>query len=275
MRNTFLIAILWLLSSVCVAWSANYRTQANLRFSHKTHDKNSVSCATCHVDREVSAPESAPGMPAGWQPLRRTPIVDSAAGSVLSQKPEVDDTFGRPGEKRCLECHFKTREKADCGLCHLEKPGHTERERHRLKDVFKFSHQKHAQFECSRCHQGITNWENLDGHYIAGRMTDCLECHDGLNTPKNCVMCHSPTPRPEDHTRNYEKKHGMAYRSDPRRCSMCHEDSSCLDCHSRKPRDHTLAWVKRRHGLAAQTNPQKCQACHADKQVCRRCHENW
>ncbi|MBU1109110.1 MAG: hypothetical protein KKB51_20705 [Candidatus Riflebacteria bacterium] len=245
-----------------------------MRFSHKTHDKNSVSCVTCHVDREISETATMPGLPAGWQPLRNTPIVDPAAGSVTTQKQGMDDTFARPGEKRCLECHFKTREKADCGLCHLEKPANTERARQRLKKEFKFNHKKHEKFECSRCHPGITNWENLDGHYIEGRMENCLECHKGQETPKNCVMCHNPTPRPADHTRNYEKKHGMAYRFDPNGCSMCHEDSSCLDCHSRKPRDHTLAWVKRRHGISAQTNPQKCQACHSDPYVCKRCHDN-
>lgn len=275
MRNIFIIVSVWLLTSVCVAWAASYRTQANLRFSHHTHDKNSVSCATCHVDREMGNTDKMPDLPAGWQPLRRTPIVEPGAGSVSSQKPEINDTFGRPGEDRCLQCHFQTREKADCGLCHLEKPGYTERKRHRYEKPFSFSHKVHEQTECSYCHPGITAWETLDGHHIRGSMKNCLECHNGRQVPMTCVMCHNPTPRPKDHTRNYEKKHGMAYRSDPQHCAMCHEDSSCIDCHSRKPRDHTLAWVKRRHGIAALTNPQKCRACHLDQHVCLRCHENW
>lgn len=256
------------------AGAAELKTQANLRFSHKTHEKNSVNCAVCHVDREPP-PSAEPAVPPGWQPLRPTSIVATDAGGIFSQKPEVDDTFGRPGEKRCLECHFKKREKSDCGLCHMETPGPTQRKRQRLKEGFNFSHARHAKFECSRCHQNITDWENLDGHMISSQMEDCLTCHNGKDAPKNCVMCHKPTPRPADHTQNYEKKHGMAYRSDPQHCRMCHEDSSCVECHSRKPKDHTLAWVRYRHGLAAKTNPQKCQACHSDQSVCRRCHTDW
>lgn len=273
MRTIILVTVIWLLTAGGLALGAGTKTQASLRFSHKSHEKNSVSCMTCHVDREAGK-ESMPALPVGWQPLRQTPVVASSAGHITHQN-DINDSFGRPGEKRCLACHFKTREKSDCGLCHMEKPAPTDRERQRLGKGFVFSHQKHEKVDCSRCHPGITGWENLDGHMIRAEMSNCLECHNGKDAPKNCVMCHAPTPRPADHTRNYEKKHGVAYRSEPHRCQMCHEDSSCLDCHSRKPRDHTLAWVRHRHGLASRTNPQKCQACHSDPYVCKRCHENW
>ena len=271
-RKIQAIVLLWCFSFAWFVWGAGYKTQANLRFSHKTHEKNSVNCAVCHVNREATTSES-PAVPPGWQPLRQTPIVASDTGGVFAHKHDIDDTFGRPGEARCLECHFKTREKSDCGLCHLEKPGETLRARNRLAANFNFSHKKHEKYDCALCHPGITDWEHLDGHKINGRMKDCLVCHNGKDAPKNCVMCHNPTPRPADHTHNYEKKHGMAYRSDPQRCRMCHEDSSCIQCHSQKPRDHTLAWVRYRHGIAAKTNPQKCQACHSDPWVCKRCHD--
>lgn len=271
MRNIFIVTVLCLLS--VTASAAEQQLQANLRFSHKSHEKNSVSCIACHLDRSDTS-VAMPALPGAWQPLRQTPIV--ASGAIkMGNRQDINDSFGRPGEERCLVCHFKTREKSDCGLCHLEKPGPTERVRKRLKEGFEFSHNKHRAFDCSRCHPHITGWENLDGHMIKGKMTDCLECHNGKDAAKNCIMCHSPTPRPADHTRNYEKKHGQAYRSEPHRCQTCHEDSSCLDCHSRKPKDHTLAWVRHRHGLAYKTNPQKCQACHSDPYVCRRCHDQW
>ena len=275
MQKISLILVVLLVLSLSAVFSRDKLvSHANLRFSHKTHDQNSVDCARCHINREGSHHEAENMLPAGWQPLRKSGIVASTSKMLVSQDSSIDDTFGRPGEKRCLECHFKTREKSDCALCHLEKPGETMRERRRLKKGFVFSHQKHEKFECSRCHNAITAWETLDGHKINSRMEDCLECHKGTDVPKNCVMCHSPTPRPVDHTRNYEKKHGIAYRSDPQHCYMCHEESSCMDCHSRKPRNHTLAWVKHRHGIAARTNPQKCQACHTNPWVCARCHND-
>lgn len=274
MRKTLLLTILCLVIAAGILPGADYKTQANLRFSHKTHEKNSVNCLVCHVERS-EMPAQMPPLDGGWQPLRKTPILATDVATLIKQDLSVDDSFGRPGEKRCLVCHFQTREKSDCGLCHLEKPGYTERTRIRLKKGFVFSHNRHAKIDCSRCHPGVTSWENLDGHKIKGKMINCLECHNGKDAPKNCIMCHSPTPRPADHTRNYEKKHGMAYRAEPHRCRTCHEDSSCLDCHSRKPKNHTLAWVRHRHGLAAKTNPQKCQACHSDQWVCKRCHNDW
>ena len=274
MRNIFTIIFLCCLAMAVVGQAAEQKSSASLRFSHKTHAKNSVSCTTCHVNRETPESNDAQAIPPGWQPLRTTKIVATDVGGVFAQKPDVNDTFGRPGEKRCLECHFKSREKSDCGLCHLEKPAPTERTRKRLGADFVFAHKKHEKFECSRCHPAITEWEKLDGHKITSNMEDCLVCHNGEDAVKNCVICHTTTPRPADHTRNYEKKHGVAYRADPHKCKMCHEDSSCVACHSQKPRDHTLAWVRHRHGIAAQTNPQKCQACHSDPWVCRRCHNN-
>lgn len=273
-RITFIVVLLLVLSLGTVFSRDKLVSHANLRFSHKTHDQNNVDCARCHINREGSQVNDAPMMPPGWQPLRKSGIVATGTNLIFSQHGDIDDSFGRPGEKRCLQCHFKTREKADCALCHLETPGETQRERKRLGKNFVFSHQKHENFECAKCHLAITNWENLDGHKIKSNMEDCLECHTGAEVPKNCVMCHNPTPRPLDHTRNYEKKHGVAYRADPQHCNMCHEESSCIDCHSRKPRNHTLAWVKHRHGLAAKTNPQKCQACHSDPWVCARCHND-
>ncbi|GAB4281201.1 MAG: hypothetical protein Kow0029_26220 [Candidatus Rifleibacteriota bacterium] len=279
MRRIFLICLLFTIL-IFVRTSGKERRdnqipRANLRFSHKTHSRNSIECARCHVNREDTRRQGPdPMLPPGWQPLRKSNIVATGINLIFPQNDEIDDTFGRPGEKRCLQCHFKTREKSRCALCHLETPGKTIRDRKRLKEGFVFSHKKHEKFECSECHNAITNWENLDGNMIKSRMEDCLVCHTGAEVPKNCVMCHDPTPRPADHLRNYEKKHGVAYRADPQHCRMCHEESSCLECHSRKPRSHTLAWVRHRHGIAAKTNPQKCQACHSDPWVCARCHND-
>lgn len=271
MPKYFYIIILLLIWPAWALVASRHTSEANLRFSHKTHSLNNVDCAQCHVDQPRTHPQ-AEGLPPGWQPLRSSPIV--ATQTKLIDNIHFGDSFGRPGEKRCLQCHFQTREKSDCGLCHMQTPGYTERTRIRLDDIYNFSHEKHQQFDCARCHPSITSWENLDGHYIKGKMRDCLECHDGNETPKNCVICHSPTPRPANHTRNFEHKHGLAYRSDPHSCKMCHEDSSCMDCHSRKPPSHTLAWTRYRHGIAARTNPQRCQACHSDPWVCARCHDN-
>ena len=277
MNKNFIIS---LICFSCLAGTTTialgFKLEANLRFSHKTHNKNCVTCERCHVDiAPTTTPKNKPAadLPPGWEPLRKSNIVTQ--GKPLSPHGDMGGSFGRPSEKRCLVCHFKTREKSECALCHLDKPGETKRSRVRLDKRVSFNHSKHSDISCITCHQGITNWDNLDGHKInVMKMEDCLECHNKKQAPKNCQMCHNPTPHPKDHIRNYEKKHGMAYRTNPQRCRMCHQESSCLECHARKPRNHTLAWVSRRHGLTAKTNPMKCQACHADRHVCLRCHSD-
>ncbi len=272
-----LVAVLMLVMVTLCLSAATYKTESNTRFSHKSHYMNNVTCMRCHADGSIPAREGSSAsdvMPGGWQPLRKSNIVTQNHPPVVLPPQEENGTFGRPAEKRCLVCHFKTREKADCALCHLDKPGPTERKRKRLPEFVKFDHGKHKSTECLECHHGINDWENLDGNKTDLTMDSCLKCHNGREVAKNCTMCHNPTPRPADHVRNFEKKHGTAYRTNPARCRTCHEDSSCLSCHARKPDSHTLAWVSRRHGIAARTNPMRCQACHSDRWVCKRCHNN-
>jgi len=184
-------------------------------------------------------------------------------------------TFGRPSEKTCMQCHFRKRRNKECGLCHLEAPGPTDRERVRLPKRTRFPHEVHVKTDCLDCHTKINDWETLDGKMQDSSMAGCLACHNGVKAKKSCTMCHDPVPRPLDHVRNYENKHGLAFRDDPRSCRACHEDSSCVACHTLKPRSHSLAWVSRRHGLTAMSDPDSCKACHTDPHICLRCHDAW
>ena len=242
-------------------------TESDLRFSHKTHFGQGTKCEQCHFEE----PENVPAVPSGWQPLRPSRIV--TPGKEIVVGPHTDKgSFGRPPEKSCLQCHFKKRNKRECSLCHLETPGPTHRLRKRVRFETGFPHEKHKAYDCLHCHANVTDWSTLNGVMQDTSMEGCLKCHNGLKAKRGCVLCHNPTPHPRDHVRNYERKHGIAYRADPQRCRMCHEDSSCVACHSRKPRDHTLAWISRRHGFAVRNNPDRCRACHSDPFVCLRCH---
>lgn len=264
-----------------VAFSASSAPEsASLRFSHRSHHQHRVTCATCHpVVPAIPAPRVE--LPAGWQPLVPSRIIhpDKAAanssGNIGEEPPAISQTFARPPEEVCLRCHFKQRAKSDCGLCHLDRPAPTQRRRHRILPAAQFPHDRHMKEDCLHCHPHITDWETLDGKMQDTSMAGCLKCHNGVKTSKTCTLCHNPTPRPRDHVRNFSAKHGIPYRADPHRCRMCHEDSSCVACHSRRPRNHTLAWVARRHGISARTQPDNCRACHESKSVCRRCHPNF
>jgi len=248
---------------------------SSLRFSHKTHDYQNVRCESCH--KEAKLPTASDDNAAtGWMPLKPSRIVfpyklpEPASNTEVASVPII---FGRPPEKICLDCHLKTKRKRDCALCHLEKPGLTKRTRMRLKDGVAFAHEKHKSADCLDCHPKINDWETLDGTMQDTSMESCLICHNGVKAKKKCGLCHAEVPHPKDHTRNYEKKHGIAYRSDPLKCRMCHEDSSCVECHAQKPRDHSLAWVSRGHGFTAKSNPDKCAACHQTRDICLRCHD--
>ncbi|NLI76875.1 MAG: hypothetical protein GX442_10585 [Candidatus Riflebacteria bacterium] len=214
------------------------------------------------------------------------PATDSAAGTppgpaaldgppdAASAPPALAPTFGRPPEKTCLTCHPRSRHGKECGLCHLGRPMPTERDRKRLPEGIRFPHEAHKDTDCLDCHPRVTDWETLDGTMQDHRMEGCLKCHTGVKVKRDCTLCHDPTPHPKDHVRNFEEKHGLAYRADPHRCRTCHEDSSCVACHAQRPRSHTLAWVSRRHGLTAASRPDSCKACHTDPGVCLRCHDS-
>jgi len=243
---------------------------ANLRFSHATHNRHNIPCETCHI---ISA-DTEPGLPPGWKPLRPAKILNHKSDASTDSQETASETssFGRPPEKICLKCHLGAKQKKDCGLCHLGHPTKTERERKRVRFGAKFSHESHKNFDCLDCHPKIGDWETLDGSMVDTSMKKCLSCHNKDKAKNTCTMCHAKTPWPSDHTRNYEKKHGVAYRSDPQACRMCHEDSTCIACHAKRPRYHTLVWVTRRHAISAQSNPDKCFACHRTQETCARCH---
>lgn len=278
-------------------WAAeHFEQKSNLRMSHKSHTDRRIRCEACHRTGEPSA-DPKPGLPPGWAPLKPSRIADApqiiledepptpaASGTVSGNEPPPAASpqvavkagpFGRPPEKLCLSCHYHRKSRSDCGLCHLGKPGANVRDRKRIGHGATFSHEKHQKTDCLECHPKAEAWDTLDGTMQDTSMAACIACHNGVKAKRDCTMCHEKTPRPADHGRNYERKHGVAWRSDPASCRMCHEDSSCLSCHARKPRDHTLAWTARRHGISAEANPDRCNACHSTKDTCRRCHRDW
>ncbi|MBF0408980.1 MAG: hypothetical protein HQM10_16655 [Candidatus Riflebacteria bacterium] len=273
MKKLFLYILLLFFVTFFVDKIIAFTEKSNLRFSHKTHADAKIKCELCHSDGsqkdsgwEVLKPSRLNSLP---QITFEEPDVASSASSVASA---TAGTFGRPAESLCLSCHFKERKKSDCGLCHLGNPTKTYRERNRITLKPGFSHSRHKKADCLECHSDAEKWDSLDECNVNTFMTSCLKCHDGIKAKNACKLCHSPVPRPSDHGRNYERKHGTAYRVDPKSCRTCHEDSSCLSCHSRRPKDHTPAWVARRHGISAQSNPMKCEVCHPNNEVCSRCH---
>jgi hypothetical protein len=81
---------------------------------------------------------------------------------------------------------------------------------------------------------------------------------------------------PPSHAVHWKREHGRCVRSGSDamtdRCSLCHTESSCLDCHrSEPPANHTPFWLQRAHGLTASMDRANCAACHREDS-CASCH---
>ncbi len=266
--------------------------ESNLRFSHAAHVAKGMVCEQCHH----FVPDAArPGRDLQVRQVhdacvrchRRELTSRLGRGSALKLSPDASGWVPLPNTSNAAAlasmaaaAERSRHPEGDCGLCHLDHPpGPAVRTRERLRDGLAFTHRSHSahKVNCLDCHATVPDWDNLEGSRVDRAMERCLRCHDNVTARKNCRVCHPTTiPRPADHPREFVRKHGTAWRSQPGRCRMCHEDSSCVDCHSRRPRDHTVGFIRRRHGITAQANPDKCAACHGPPpgDVCGRCHHD-
>ena len=221
-------------------------------FSHERHVTiEKLDCANCHPDAFAA---DEPGMPA-----RDTCEVCHS---------EIDAEL--PAGKR-VETLFQG---AEFAAAHAA----------RLADEVVFSHWLHASGmqDCNACHVGIEHSDDvLDLPRV--RMDDCTRCHAQRAVPdeERCAQCHQEVGRqwaPPNHMANWIEGHGPIARDrsavTAENCSLCHEQSSCDDCHRvQAPANHTPFWHERGHGLVAMADRQNCAACH-QPESCEACHSS-
>jgi hypothetical protein len=197
-------------------WAAPHRP-----FSHKYHLTLITGCEVCHA----AAPAST-----------------SASDNLL------------PQATACVTCHDEVNIK----------------ERRKL-NVQKFNHAKHLEVgkkiapailaaieaktylaapgdrasylktgnPCADCHIGIETSENIDarpeGKAHFPHMADCLVCHDKIDPPKSCKLCHGTETslKPASHTDDWEDRHAKpAAKIDKTGCAVCHGRTlHCGECH--------------------------------------------
>jgi hypothetical protein len=101
-------------------------------------------------------------------------------------------------------------------------------------------------------------------------MRDCDRCHREQKVANECATCHRTLRTdvaPSTHAFQWKKvhgatarRHGLATVDD---CSMCHQESSCAQCHAAEAPDNHGDYFRRRgHGLFARMDRQNCAACH-------------
>ncbi|MBP6875336.1 MAG: cytochrome c3 family protein [Candidatus Eisenbacteria bacterium] len=205
-------------------------------FSHALHAESGVSCETCHA-----AAESQTG------------------GDNLL-----------PAMETCGACH-DIASSEHCGMCHAnpEAPGIAPRV---TAVAQRFPHARHVSGEgsCERCHGPVQAGPHLPDKSL------CRNCHETASGLSDCRLCHADTEplRPSSHGPEWELVHASAARVDASRCSVCHSQTDCQQCHSGdnvRPRVHPLNFSFR-HALEARGQEQSCAACHEDPQFCQACH---
>lgn len=196
------------------------------------------SCETCHgVGRPTVAsrlPTRRPGGPVGVR-------VTATAIVAVGHNPTFFDRHGTAaaiGMPQCSNCHAEK----ECIACHdgVEKPGF-----HPLDFVMRHGADAFAErTECAACHS---------------REAFCRDCHSSLSVAaqgRSGPSFHDAQP-------DWLLAHGQAARRDLEACTTCHEERSCLRCHSAK-----TGWRVSPHGPdfdpdhVADKSTQSCAICH-------------
>jgi len=119
--------------------------------------------------------------------------------------------------------------------------------------------------ESSKPSSHDTSWIQRHGKYAKLNIQECTGCH----TDKvSCIKCHQEV-KPRNHTLAWTRKgHGLEAKWDRGKCSACHTEDSCIECHKTTPPP------SHRPGYAAPTN-RHCTQCHYPVQdtTCFTCHK--
>ena len=203
--------------------------------------------------------------------------------ALCHESAESDDAAGMPTLDACVLCHeFLDEAKPEerrLSTLYAGVEGVIPGRGVALADEVIFSHASHAAagLDCAECHGELAE---LDHRPIARDMASCVTCHDSRSVDGQCSVCHQEIgvdTQPASHDLGWSWRHGKAFLAHPTSaandCSLCHQESSCQECHDRQaPRDHTSLWRRFGHGVALGQDRERCATCHTSSQ-CEACHE--
>jgi len=182
-------------------------------------------------------------------------FADPVDGPVAGVGPMSDEV--------CLQCHEPNR-KATSGF------------------RIKINHVEHARRNgsCVSCHVRTAHPLEERGTPLT-LMSQCFTCHGTAEQPtasSACILCHPTGYKlvPQSHAQKawVPAKHAASGKTDPKQCSMCHQQSFCDDCHGLEM-PHPKDWSRGADGHAAfaETNRAVCSKCHTEKpDLCSMCH---
>jgi len=172
------------------------------------------------------------------------------------------DTRLLPTMETCADCHEDDTDGGDCSMCHANPENPLPFMESQPADVVDYSHQYHLnlKMKCFDCHA----WVKKD---------------DGLKpatvwTAEDCKQCHMRT-KPENHNQAWTLNHGAEINPATQlKCNLCHESSSCDQCHQLQqfePRTHPVDYLLV-HAYDVRSGTLECTTCHDPVDDCYQCH---
>jgi hypothetical protein len=241
--------LLTLAVAACALVSAFVSPGKPFVFSHRVHvTDEGLECAGCHSG---AATTDDPGMPV----LTQCQLCHETIDAEKPPERKVATLFEAKGWRSASQ---------------------------RMSSEIVFSHQSHAAAgrECNSCHLHIESDDGVE-QPAAMTMSVCVACHAQQSAANECATCHREIRvdrAPPTHAFAWQRLHGKAVRAhgteEADRCSLCHQESSCVACHMDvSPGNHNNYFRLRGHGLFARMDRQNCAACHRSDS-CDSCHRD-
>ena len=203
--------------------------------------------------------------------------------------------------KQCLNCHEDHQKLRMQGILLKMSLRGSQLTFAKLPSEIEFSHSKHQDLSCVKCHLNYLRDEKKwkkgykirrKNRFLPTRVQSshkmvfdhgvCLNCHQSTKKPSTkCSSCHKKDPffKLNSHKMNWIQSHGFEFTSmNPKQrqdqCFICHQTKDCSNCHKHNPpKNHGVCWVNKRHGMESSMNRRSCMVCHTSND-CISCHEN-
>jgi len=194
-------------------------------------------------------------------------VIIALGGCARHTKPVQPITRQAPLRSEAAITSLRSTEGLVCFKCHNALTVDTGR-----KPTIAFSHEKHANrgTHCNQCHSDLGHGKNSQVHApgIMPGHPQCFACHDGKKASNKCGYCHLQRGEPNPHPADWLGVHGMPALKNRASCLECHDDLSCVQCHT-LTMPHPSNWVAV-HGR--QLSQGDCARCHP-QQYCNQCHQ--
>jgi len=222
-----------------------------------------TGCRSCHISH-------------AWHdgPRYRISFLVTEVSRFLSGDSPSADMPSRRGSEAlvytsddvCLRCHTLARTPS-------------------TRDRVIIDHAEHAESNgaCLSCHLNTIHPDPA-ADIVLLMMEQCFECHSLTavddQAPGACDACHPEhfdlLPVSHEPLDDWRPEHGSAAELGTRQCTMCHLESSCIDCHGLEM-PHPSWWSNsdRGHGEFASANREVCGRCHTGRpDPCSACHHS-